>query len=37
MKYLTWSEYFRSEEFIKKLKKYNENITPKIKIIWTEN
>lgn len=37
MKYLTWSEYFRSKEFIKKLKKYNENITPKIKIIWTEN
>ena len=37
MKYLTWSEYFRSKEFIKKLKKYNENITPKIRIIWTEN
>ena len=37
MKYLTWSEYFRSKEFIKTLKKYNENITPKIKITWTKN
>lgn len=30
-KYLTWSEYFRSKEFLDSLKKYNEGITPKIK------
>ena len=34
---MTWSEYFRSKEFIKMLKKHNENITPKIKITWTKN
>lgn len=34
---MTWSEYFRSKEYIKKLKKHNEKITPKIKIIWTKN
>lgn len=37
MIYMTWSEYFRSKEFINKLKKHNENITPKIKITWTKD
>lgn len=37
MKYITWSEYFHSKEFLTMLRKETERLTPKIKIIWTKN
>ena len=33
--YLTWSEYFRSKEFLDRLKKYNYDRSPKIRFIAT--